>query len=99
MLNSDVLWTKDHSNYIEAEGVAGQLVAGYPHFRGTAELPFFAPAYAGQWTAERQRFSCLYLDERHHPVRTVSDAPRRDQIYITMPVSEPLRRNLPAMRV
>lgn len=99
MLNPNVLRAKDHSNNVEAEGVAWHLVAGNPDLCGTDELSLFAPAYLRHRAAEIKRLTGLYLDECYQTIHTVSCAASRHQVYVAVAVPEALLGYLPAVSV
>jgi hypothetical protein len=99
MLDAHVLGTKDHSDNVEAEGIAGHLVAGNPNLRGTDELSLFAPPYLRDWAAEIERFPGLYLYECYCALRAICRTASGNQIDVAMTVPEALLRYLPSMGV
>jgi hypothetical protein len=97
MLNTDVLWTKNHPNDVESKGVTGPLKARHPDFGRPAELPLLPPTDRRDGTAESVGRASLNFDKGDGSLAIVSTLARRDEVDVTVPVLESTIRDLPTM--
>jgi len=52
MLNTDVLWTKNHPDDVESKGVTRSLKARHPDFGRSAEFTLLTPAHLSHRTTK-----------------------------------------------